>query len=468
VSWLGLHTHYFFGFILLAQNIFFLSRALIARGRRQDAKPWLLSQVMLGLLYLPWVIVARDTLISYRGNGDSPGLIVMLLRALSVFAAGETVPSGQRTLYALLAGILLLSAGYRLFWSGRSGRWTLWLLALYLLVPLMATWVGALKRPIFNERYLIAAAPPFWLLLSAAVFGIRGDGKQPGLHEKQVGREIPMLFRGGAILVSALVLLDLASLGRYYVDPAYSKTRGWRELAKTLRDLSSGLPSERVRLAQNFPDPTLWYYYAGPVAHVVLPPAARDPVGTAREVVKLAAAGVERVVLPLDLTPSWDDSGIASSALSEQYALILTRHAGGWPVQVYVRAPAKLTSVGASFANGAELVGAAVQAQQLIPGDVLPVYLHWDGPRGALAGTEKISLQLLSPNGLLVTQTDLPFDEQALLADVTRYDIVIPHSLSSGAYRLIVALYDPAQPGAPRVLTTAGADHVELGTLRAP
>ena len=79
---------------------------------------------------------------------------------------------------------------------------------------------------------------------------------------------------GAILLVAALV-----SLGNYYVHPAYSKTRGWRELAATMTRLSGGIPTAEVRLIQNFPDPSLWYYYRGPVAHLVLPPAASDAAG---------------------------------------------------------------------------------------------------------------------------------------------------------------------------------------------
>ena len=96
----------------------------------------------------------------------------MLQRALSVFGVGETVPVEQRTAIAVLAGILLLiganPAGTEL---DRKRAERLFLLALYLAVPLLATWISALQRPIFNERYLIAAVPPFFLLLAVAVLG---------------------------------------------------------------------------------------------------------------------------------------------------------------------------------------------------------------------------------------------------------------------------------------------------------
>ena len=171
LSWAALHVHYFAAFVLLAHGVYLLILALADRSARRDLLRWAGAMALLALLYLPWLIAARDTLTGYRGNGDSPGFAAMLARAVSVFAVGETVPSEQRLWWALFAGALLLIAGYRLARSGNAARRALLLLSLYLGAPVFVTWLSALNRPIFNERYLIAAAPPFYLLLAAAVLG---------------------------------------------------------------------------------------------------------------------------------------------------------------------------------------------------------------------------------------------------------------------------------------------------------
>ena len=273
VSLLALHVHYFAVFVLLAQNLFVLGYALVGREWRR-AGQWLLAQAALALLYLPWLLAARDTLTSYQGNGDSPALAAMLLRAGSVFAVGESIPAAQRLTFALLALALLTIGVIRLARAGRAGRRALWLLALYLATPLLATWFSALSRPIFNERYLIAASPPFFLLLAVAVLGARERRVEPG----RLGGE-QLLGWASLALLALLLVGSLASLGRYYTDPAYSKTRGWRDLAATLTRYSAGLDPSQVRLAENFPDPTLWYYYTGPVDHLVLPPGPHDRAG---------------------------------------------------------------------------------------------------------------------------------------------------------------------------------------------
>ncbi len=317
VSWLALHTHYFAAFVLIAQNIFVIGLAVVERRWRSLLLPWLLIQAALGLLYLPWLMRASATLTGYGGNGDSPGFVDMATRALSVFAVGEAVTPQQRNVLAGVALLLLVLGTWRLAASGSRLKRASVLLWLYLALPVLATWLSALQRPIFNERYLAAAAPPFFLLI-AAIFQTSPSETSPSeTSASATRRQPPMRYTSVALLV-VLLLGGASALNRQFHDPAYSKTRGWRELATAIEQTSAGLPPETVRIAQNFPDPTLWYYYDGPVEHVVLPPSPHDADGAASSVAALAEAGVQRVILPVQPAPNWDETGLAQAALAEQ------------------------------------------------------------------------------------------------------------------------------------------------------
>jgi hypothetical protein len=471
VSWLALQTHYFAVFIIVAQNAAVLLLALTGPDQRRRLGRWLASQALLGLLYLPWLIVAVETLTGYRGNGDSPGFGAALQRALSVFAVGETVPIEQRAAMAVLAGVLLVISALRLALAGPAARRALLWLALYLAVPLLVTWISALQRPIFNERYLIAAAPPFFLLAAIAVLGWGAQTARPSAsfdseqHHRRLGRLNSVLAWIAAAALGLLLASALGSLAGYYADPDYSKTRGWRELAAVLERYSSGMAPEHVRLVQNFPDPTLWYYYDGPVEHLVLPPAPQDADRTAQEVQALVDAGVARVVLPLQPADNWDNAGIAAAALARSYELIAETRVGNWPVQVYARPPAEWTRQDVRFANGLLLAESAVPIRTPQPGDVLPIYMRWQGSTDLLSGSEKLTLQLLDATGRLAAQFDQPFGQEQLQSSAAAYPLQLPLILAPGSYRLIAALYDPAQEGAPRLLSAAGTDAVELGVL---
>ncbi len=461
VTWLALHTHYYAAYIIIAQNFFVIGRAIWMREEWRRVLPWLLAQAATGILYLPWLLVARANLTSYTGNGDSPGFFAMWLRSLSVFAAGESVPDAQRALLACLAAVLAAIGAVRLALAGRSRRRALWLIGLYFCVPLLATWLGALSRPIFNERYLVAALPGFHLLVAAAVFA-------PARGERKAGLTTDfgaVLGAAAAVFLVVLVGASALSLTRYYADPTYSKTHGWRLAAALLERYSSGWPAEKVRVAQTYPEPTLWYYYRGATDHLVLPPAAHDAPGAASEVADLVRQGVERVVVMVQRMEGWDDQDIAPQALAREYTLLAETRAGDLRVQVYDRPPASLSGIDVLLAGGVRLTGASIPASRLVAGDLLPVYLRWDGLPAALSGSEKITLQLLDADGKLVTQTDHPFGQAELSSGATRYIITLPRELGSGTYRLIAALYDPSKPNAPRRLTVAGSDHVELALL---
>ncbi len=478
VSWLALQTHYFAVFVLLAQNLFVLGRGFVNRRLRSGIRSWLLLQLALGVLYLPWLMRVGKVIAQYHGNGDSPSFVSMWQRALSVFVVGETIPASQRWLWAGLGALLILLGMFQLFAAGERKRRSAWFLGAYLAVPLLATWYGARQRPIFNERYLVAAAPPFYLLAAGAWDGLsvrtkHGFGRAATSANVKTWRaRLHAAGMGGLWLV--LIGGMLLALNRYYTDPSYSKTRGWRKLAQTVTLFATGMPAGTVRIAQNYPDPTLWYYYNGPVDHVVLPPMAHDRSGADREVQKLVDAGVERVILPIQPAPNWDDAHLAVTALAQQFTLITTQPEGNWPVNVYTRPPAQWRPVADIFTNGLTLTGFSMQPDELLAGDVLAVHLRWQAKEPQLSGTEKVFVQLLNEQGRLFAQQDRPFaplDSYAKTGTnaaevVTSYGILIPENVSPGAYRLIAGLYDPAQASAARVQTTDGQDFVSLTELR--
>jgi len=492
-SWLALHTHYFAAFVILAQNLFVLTLvvAAVADGRRadpmgtadgrrwtqivalrigeqhlaNDVLGWLGLQAALALLYLPWLLRAQSILTEYTGNGDSPGFFEMLRRTFGAFAVGESLPDLWQTVGAGVAVVLLALGVWRLLRTCRTScaaRFVVSLLLFYLCTPLAATWISALRRPIFDERYLIAAAPPLFLLVAAA-FPVAEAWRQ------RSPQAILNVAAGG--LCAAWIALMALSLGNYYTNPAYSKTVGWRELAQTFTQLSAGLSPERVRLVENFPDPTLWYYYDGPVEHRVLPPAPHDADGAQRTVAALRnEEAVQRVVLVVQPAVNWDERGIAQTALAEQYRLLAETRAGPWPVQVYAHPPEDMASVDVQFQNGLTLVQAAFAPSTVPPGGALTVHLAWQGESPTLTGTETVFVHVVGPDGAPAAQADRPLDWPAAGADgdapfITSYGILIPEEVRVGTYRLLTGLYDPAQDGAPRVLTEDGEKFIELGEL---
>ena len=467
VSWLALHTHYYAVFILLAQNIFVLASAWRDASIRPKLLPWLAAQAALGCLYLPWLIVARTTLTGYGGTGESPVLEPMLRRSLSAFLVGEAIRPNEQLFLAVLGGLLMLLGVARLVIEGPRGRRIALLLVLCLGLPVLGTWFSAQSRPIFNERYLVAAVPAYYLLLAAGVVPLALlDKTSASSLERRVVAPMPAILRTGLTFagLTAFIFGAGVMLSRYYEGPAQGKTAGWRELAVALTRLSAGNPAERTRLIQNYPDPALWYYYRGPVPHLVLPPAPHDTQRTETEVARMLDAGIERVVLVVDERPTWDNDRLASSIVAQQYPLVAEQTVQHWPVQVYDRPSEIWTPIGVSFGD-IGLAAASLSQIAVPPGGVLAVHLRWQRADGRPSGNEKATLQLLNPEGKLIAQADRPIGSAELSGAPASYGIVVPQDTAPGPHRLILAVYDPTKPGAPRLLTGNGADHLELATV---
>jgi hypothetical protein len=454
VTWLALHTHYFALYIVVAQQVALGGWAVIGRSWRKVVIWWGISLLLL-LLWLPWLLAAWSILIDYRGNGDSPCLLDALVRAHRAFVVGETVPVDAQPWWATVA-LGAMGLGAFVLWQrvGQSGRAAAWFLLVYWLTPLAATWLSAQSRPIFNERYLVATVPPVYLLMAVAVSRYHAGG----------GPYWPRWL--GSALVALVVVGMALALIRQYSDPRYSKTRGWRELAAALQPLSAGVDPMRVRLVQNYPDPTLWYYYRGEVPHLVLPPAPHDQLRSNAEVDRLVTEGVERVILVEQPAEAWDSAGIARDALGEAYTLVGNRMVAQWPLSLWLRPTAQLEPLQVEYEGGLRLTGVQVIPQILPAGGVAEVHLRWEGAAASLSEQEAVSLQMLNGSGELVAQTDRPLAIESVgTAPVATYAILIPDALAEGEYQVILVVYDPSREDSPRRLTLQGVDHVVLGTV---
>lgn len=462
VAWLALHTHYYAGFVLAGLNLFVVMRALFAPRTRANLKQWITWQLALGAAYLPWLASAATIVGGYVGNGDSPTLTAMAPRALAALAVGESLPAELQARLAFVAAVLLVIGAVRLLAGAATDRRNFWLLSCYLLVPVLATWWGAQSRPIFNERYLVASAPPLYLLLAATFAGRRWRGR----------RESTLRWLALTALATLLTGMTL-SLYHLYTNPAFSKTRGWRDLAAAIDHSAAGLPPAQVRIAQNFPDPTLWYYYRGEIEHAVLPPTAHDAAAAIAQTTALAEAGVRRILLPVQPAPNWDDQEIAAAALSAAlYDMVHEETVGVWPLRVYAGEPDRRaeTSLDAVFENGFVLRGFSnLAAQQATPGGLLTPTLFGSWLLSDELGALTLTVQLLDGADQLVTQQDLPLTLWRRDADralFRTYGLPLPGELAPGAYRLIAAIYDAGVAGAPRVRTVAGKDAVELAVVQ--
>lgn len=457
----ALHLHYYTAFLIVGLNVYVLVLLATRHLPWTFARAWFMAHVALGTLYMPWLWYARDVFVVYRGTGESPSLADMLWRSLSVIVVGESVPLRERQVYAILA-VFLLTWG--LAHTARRAKRVVWdgvLLLCWLGVPLIGAWAAAWHRPLFNERYLVFAAPPWYILVGALLDALHCD----------LRRSCRLTLRGMllAVLLFGYAWGNGVGLYRYFYRPEYNKIRGWRELAAVLDRWSWPMPSAQVRLAQNYPDPSLWYYYRGPVSHVVLPPRAGDEAAAHATVQDLVASGVAWVILAVQPSPQWDPDGLASRALAKQFVAVWESQVATWRVHLYARPlPEAWQPVDVRFRNGYRLESVQVQPERVYPEVPLVVYSRWQIPTG-VHDKVKAFIHLVpiegSPQPLAQCDPEMP---TAAGEHTLSCGFLVPSSLPEGEYRLLIGLYLPEAPGMPRVPTSTGEDAVPVAVLARP
>ncbi len=532
----ALHVHYYAAFVILAHNfhvLFLLLRNIWTRRSQPPAGlflkawrsddgglfiRWSIGQLLTLALVAPWFLSAWQTLLGYGGNGDSPAFGAMLWRSLGVFALSEMVPHPVwRFAAGLLAGSVIIAGlafGLRNTTSGqrsaehggeaapadprshtgaippnraddphgtppRPAGATV-LLLLYLFIPLLATWLGARQRPIFDERYLVAALPPFLLLITVSaarmshwvdthlgwrwrawVDGAADPRNAPdaAAHPPSLLARLPLGRISAAALIILVVAANVYTLRTHYFD---SRSLGWRALAETLDRWSVGLPPQDVRIAENFPDPTLSYYYKGDVQQFMIPPRPHDADGAAQVVDSLIQGNVYRVILPAAPAPNWDADGIAPDALAAGFRKVLQEQVGIFPVHLYARPdPQGWQELDAPFENGMTLARAQLRPQTVTASGILVIHMDWREGQATPTGGEKIFIHLLNESGGILAQAD-PILQLNAPGEFSSVGLQLPETLPPGPLRLIAGLYDASLEGAPKIMTEFGADSILL------
>ncbi|MXX24315.1 MAG: hypothetical protein F4Z82_02550 [Caldilineaceae bacterium SB0668_bin_21] len=533
----ALQVHYYAGFVILAHNLFLLFLLLRNLWMRRAQRPasrfletwrsgdgpllmrWSLAQLLTAAIFAPWLVSAWYTVAGYGGNGDSPAFGAMLWRSLGVFALSESVPHPiWRFAGGLLAGSIIIAGlafGLRNRDSaenssetvggqdpesqtdeshpngaedqqqtlpGQSGA-TVFLL-FYLFIPLLATWIVARQRPMFDERYLVTSLPPFLLLITVSAASMSSwidthlnwrwrywvDGEAGARRRQDSAPHPPSPLASislGRIFAAALIILVLAAnvytLRNHYFE---SRSPGWRALAGTLDRWSAGLPAQDVRIAMNFPEPTLpYYYYKGDVQRFLIPPSPHDAEGAAQVVDSLTRSGVYRVILPVSPAPNWDATGIAPDALAAGFHKVLQEKIGIFPVHLYARPdPQGWQDLNVRFESGVTLVKAQLSPQTVTAGGILVLHMDWRGDQATLTGGEKIFVHLLNDSGGILSQSD-PILQLNPLAGYSSTALQLPASLPPGPLRLIAGLYDASLEGAPKIMTENGTNSVALSVF---
>ncbi len=450
----ALLSHYFGGFVVLAQALYF---GVFWWRHRVDGREWVASQLAAGLLLAPWVIYIWSAL---QRTGDlvsrfGIGLDTIADRVLRAFSLGMSVaPKDAPT---LLFGFVVLAL------IGLASLRTLKgaFLGLYVVVPVLVTYVISFAPQVDWPRYFIMASPGFYALLA------RGMSV---LH-----KGLPVL---GLIGFLTVAVPSLVSLNNYYFDPRYARF----DFRGQMAEVEAPNGKQEAIIVNDLRQEAFSYYYKGLKPYSKVP---REGVEGRPEIeAELArlAAGNEALWLVKYMPPDYDPD----NAIERWLAFNAYKVNDNWVQNIhfhyYLAPKLDLTRGGpnyrpfeASFDDNVTLLGSAFTGAVLHPGDTLGVALYWQ-VRGRVPQDYKVFIHVLDAREDKIAQSDSqPVVDFSPTTSWKAGDVIedkrglrLSKDAKPGEYRVLVGLYSGATGARLRITPSdgsPGADSVVAGTI---
>jgi len=341
----GLYAHYFVGFLLLFQNIYWLG-ALILGGGWRKIREWLLwaaGQVLIVLVLTPQLHTAIHQVTGYKNtNLIPPGFVEFWVSCWRAFTLGLEDRAGQDRIWLILC-LAVLIAGLLVYFMPRPDRRRqpanidLWVACF--VIPLLLYYAVLLDRASFSPRYMMVVTPALYVLLALAVW--------------QLGRwRLPAGAVALAILLGVFVQADY----RYFFDPSTYKDET-RELARFLEETATA--NDVIFIDAPHP---LDYYYRGAAPQCYL----FVDIHTIADVLTEACRGRDRLFFVQWRQSDTDPRGAVIFLMDKYAAYRGEKHFRGYHVVWYdlphetnFSLPVELEPVHLNFGNRLWLTGQA-------------------------------------------------------------------------------------------------------------
>jgi mannosyltransferase len=497
----GLYTHYAFPLVLLAVNLVVLleiglhrqSRSQPAEagfalsGRRFIAGPllhWLMLQVAVAILFLPWLPTALRQLTTWPRVAEplNPITAISETGAMLVYGIPDSGGGGLVMIFFLLFFSVLPLLGWR--FTPPSKRLP------DLVAPLVpAVWVflplaALLGLGLFKDAYLkflLVVSPGSCLLIGRVVAAF--PKKQPPLIDghPRLNRLVSVthtlhLNLGKTFFLTIFSIWSALGLYAYFTNPALARD-DYRSIAAYVDAV--GRPGDAVLLNAPGQQEVFGYYYHGALPIYPLPESRPlDPAATEAALKSLAQPG-GRVFAVLWATDESDPGRFVESWLDAHAYEALDSWYGNVRLAVYAvpeqtpAAPDHLLNVPLhSQENDDEitLLGYGLLTDRLAAGDIAPITLFWQAGQTP-AARYKVFLHVLDADNHIVGQRDAEPGGGARLTTVwtpgevvaDNYGLAIHPATPPGEYRVEVGMYS-LETG-QRLLTPAGEGQVWLAPL---
>jgi uncharacterized membrane protein len=227
---LGLYSTYLYPFVVLSQASYIFWK------ERQYLKPYVLSTVIAGLLFIPWVPYLLEQLhVGQNLRQSLPGweavVSIPQLKSLPLtfgkFLFG-VLNIEITSFFIITTGIFLISICFAV-WRIRQLHLSFYrsrelaLLTCWLLLPLIVSWLTSFILPIVQPKRLLYLLPAFYMSAVAVVL------QSTLLQYKQKTIHLLLQQTIAPLAIAILFLLNITSLIAYSTNPLYQR-ENWRLL----------------------------------------------------------------------------------------------------------------------------------------------------------------------------------------------------------------------------------------------
>lgn len=469
----GLYTHYFFPAVILGHGFIVAAFVFNRQSKIVNRKLfyWLLALLIAGSLYLPWLpIFLRQA--SGRDTTTTPVLHFLRDSTQWLLLGGFTSPSLARE--ALVVTIGLLLTGFVLaisrvtsqanFSTHHAPRTTSlstqhFVLITFFAIPITLMLIGGLTKEPFY-KFMLMAIPPLALLLGGAV---------QVLWQKRATKVV------GGLAAAFLTLSMLYATREMALNPAYTRAN-YRAIAH--RIAQENHPNAGIILnAANQWEVFTYYHRAGAPTYPI-PRGGRDRADIEGELATIAAQH-DRLYAIFWGEAEQDPNRYVERWLDANTFKAVDEWVGDVRFVVYAvpsaAATEMITPLNLPFGDYITLQGVTIRETTRQPGDIIELTLFWQADV-ALNNRYKVFLHLVDGMGQLVNQRDSePGGGLALTTTWTpgttvqdNHGVLIPATVPSGTYTLLLGLYDLADPTLRLPITTNEGvkDALPLATIQ--
>ncbi len=305
VSVAAFYIHYYTVFLMAFQGMFVLINLRKFWAQKWN---WLASQVVIGLMIIPGLLLAYSFIGQAAGGIDTISTAEILRRSATALLTGFTIDESAGWWLSLLLTPIWLIGLVTLLNQNYTGG-TFW--GLFFAVPVLGVIALSIDRPFFKERFLVQAQPAFEVLLAAGFLKLWRLGRRANKRSIDTVKHNAPRFTFYALhiaslfLIAVLLYFNLLSFTNYVTNPAYAKAPPWY----LYRDYIDEHAKTGDVMLTNFPEAAVSYYSPNDLPFYVVP-AARDRPTAFRlnETRQIANAYARIWFLPL-LRQGFDEQG---------------------------------------------------------------------------------------------------------------------------------------------------------------